>query len=102
MHKCFRGLAAGIYTTNSAEACQYCAQHSKANIIVVEDTKQLEKILQIRKHLVHLKAIIQYEGIPKEKDVLSVRICNSIIYIFNYFKLRITIHFLRYTLFSVG
>ncbi|XP_046814921.1 very long-chain-fatty-acid--CoA ligase bubblegum isoform X1 [Vespa crabro] len=65
------GLAAGIYTTNSAEACQYNAQHSKANIIVVEDSKQLEKILTIKKNLVHLKAIIQYEGIPKEKDVLS-------------------------------
>ncbi|KAF7405424.1 hypothetical protein HZH66_004330 [Vespula vulgaris] len=65
------GFAAGIYTTNSPEACQYCAQHSKANIIVVEDSKQLEKILQIKKHLVDLKAIIQYEGIPKEKDILS-------------------------------
>ncbi|XP_014609244.1 PREDICTED: long-chain-fatty-acid--CoA ligase ACSBG2 isoform X1 [Polistes canadensis] len=65
------GFAAGIYTTNSAEACQYCAQHSRANIIVVEDSKQLEKILQIRKNLPHLTAIIQYEGIPKEKDVLS-------------------------------
>ncbi|KAI4494503.1 hypothetical protein M0802_008824 [Mischocyttarus mexicanus] len=65
------GFAAGIYTTNSAEACQYCAQHSKANIIVVEDAKQLEKILQIKKNLPDLKAIIQYEGIPKDKDVIA-------------------------------
>ncbi|XP_070163763.1 long-chain-fatty-acid--CoA ligase ACSBG2 isoform X2 [Polyergus mexicanus] len=65
------GHAAGIYTTNSPEACQYCAEHSKANIIVVEDKKQLEKILQIKKNLPDLKAIIQYSGIPTEKDVLS-------------------------------
>ncbi|XP_012276951.1 very long-chain-fatty-acid--CoA ligase bubblegum [Orussus abietinus] len=65
------GFAVGIYTTNSPEACQHCADSSRANIIVVEDAKQLEKILQIKKNLPHLKAIIQFEGIPKEKDVLS-------------------------------
>ncbi|XP_034940417.1 very long-chain-fatty-acid--CoA ligase bubblegum-like isoform X3 [Chelonus insularis] len=65
------GFAAGIYTTNSPEACQYCAENSRANIIVVEDNKQLEKILAIRKDLPHLKAIIQYEGIATEKNVLS-------------------------------
>lgn len=65
------GFATGIYTTNSPEACQYCAEHSRANIIVVEDTKQLEKILQIKQNLPHLKAIIQYDGIPIAKDVLS-------------------------------
>lgn len=65
------GFAAGIYTTNSSESCQYCAQHSKANIIVVEDNKQLEKILEIKHNLPDLKAIIQYEGIPKDKNVLS-------------------------------
>lgn len=65
------GFATGIYTTNSPEACQYCAEHSQANIIVVEDTKQLEKILQIKQNLPNLKAIIQYDGIPTEKDILS-------------------------------
>ncbi|XP_058801223.1 very long-chain-fatty-acid--CoA ligase bubblegum-like [Phymastichus coffea] len=65
------GFAAGIYTTNSPEACQYCAESSRANIIVVEDAKQLEKILEIRKNLPHLKAIVQYEGAPNRKDVLS-------------------------------
>ncbi|XP_008205010.1 very long-chain-fatty-acid--CoA ligase bubblegum isoform X1 [Nasonia vitripennis] len=65
------GFAAGIYTTNSPEACQYCAESSRANIIVVEDAKQLEKILEIKKNLPKLKAIIQYDGIPSTKDVLS-------------------------------
>ncbi|XP_015598128.1 very long-chain-fatty-acid--CoA ligase bubblegum [Cephus cinctus] len=65
------GFAAGIYTTNSPEACQYCAESSRANIIVVEDAKQLEKITEIKKNLPLLKAIIQYDGVPKDKDVLS-------------------------------
>ncbi|XP_003492113.1 very long-chain-fatty-acid--CoA ligase bubblegum isoform X1 [Bombus impatiens] len=65
------GIAVGIYTTNTPDACQHCLQTSQANIVVVEDSKQLEKILQIRHNLPHLKAIIQYTGTPNEKDVLS-------------------------------
>lgn len=38
---------AGIYATNTPEACQYVASDSKANIIVVENQKQLDKILQV-------------------------------------------------------
>lgn len=61
------GFAVGIYTTNSPEACQYVAENSKANIIVVENHKQLQKILQIEDQLPHLKAIIQYKDTLKEK-----------------------------------
>ncbi|XP_032429055.1 long-chain-fatty-acid--CoA ligase ACSBG2 isoform X1 [Xiphophorus hellerii] len=61
------GLAVGIYTTNSPEACHYVAENSKANIIVVENHKQLQKILQIEDKLPHLKAIIQYKDALKEK-----------------------------------
>lgn len=45
---CYRGLAAGIYTTNSPEACQYVAANCEANILVVENQKQLDKILKVR------------------------------------------------------
>ncbi|PBC34989.1 Long-chain-fatty-acid--CoA ligase ACSBG2 [Apis cerana cerana] len=65
------GFAVGIYTTNNPEACQHCAIISKANIIVVENRKQLEKILQIKHNLPHLKVIVQYEGKPEQKDILS-------------------------------
>ncbi|KAK9519559.1 hypothetical protein VZT92_022282 [Zoarces viviparus] len=61
------GFAVGIYTTNSPEACQYVANNSKANIIVVENHKQLQKILQVEDKLPHLKAIIQYKDALKEK-----------------------------------
>uniref|UniRef100_A0A8B9LDT2 long-chain-fatty-acid--CoA ligase n=1 Tax=Astyanax mexicanus TaxID=7994 RepID=A0A8B9LDT2_ASTMX len=56
------GLTTGIYTTNSAEACQYVAHNCEANVIVVENNKQLVKILQVKDQLPHLKAIVQYKG----------------------------------------
>ncbi|XP_047506130.1 long-chain-fatty-acid--CoA ligase ACSBG2 isoform X3 [Pieris napi] len=56
------GYAAGIYTTNSAEACFHCLESSRANICAVQDKKQLDKILSIRSRLPHLKALIQWEG----------------------------------------
>lgn len=65
------GFAAGIYTTNSSEACHYCAVRSRANIIVVEDKKQLDKILDIKDKLPELKAIVQYHGKPEVEGVIS-------------------------------
>uniref|UniRef100_A0A672JJH0 Long-chain-fatty-acid--CoA ligase ACSBG2 n=1 Tax=Salarias fasciatus TaxID=181472 RepID=A0A672JJH0_SALFA len=61
------GFAVGFYTTNSPEACQYVAENCKADIMVVENHKQLQKILQIEDKLPHLKAIIQYKDTLKEK-----------------------------------
>ncbi|XP_066499587.1 long-chain-fatty-acid--CoA ligase ACSBG2 isoform X2 [Hoplias malabaricus] len=61
------GFAVGIYTTNSPEACQYVAENCQANVLVVENHKQLQKILQIQDKLPHLKAIIQYKDALKEK-----------------------------------
>ncbi|CAH2273210.1 long-chain-fatty-acid-- ligase ACSBG1 isoform X1 [Pelobates cultripes] len=61
------GIATGIYATNSPEACHYIASDCKANIIVVENQKQLEKILQIWEKLPHLKAVVQYKGNLQEK-----------------------------------
>jgi long-chain-fatty-acid--CoA ligase ACSBG len=51
-----------VYATNKPETCKYVAEDSKADIIVVEDDKQLQKILSIRDQLPNLKAIIQYKG----------------------------------------
>ena len=38
------GLACGVYTTSSAEAVQYKLEHSRANIVVLEDELQLAKV----------------------------------------------------------
>lgn len=43
----YRGFAVGIYTTNSPEACHYVAENCSANVIVVENHKQLQKILEV-------------------------------------------------------
>ncbi|XP_017307775.1 long-chain-fatty-acid--CoA ligase ACSBG2 isoform X2 [Ictalurus punctatus] len=61
------GLAVGIYTTNSPEACHYVAYSCEANVLVVENDKQLAKILQVKDQLPHLKAIVQYKGEVKNK-----------------------------------
>lgn len=66
------GFAAGIYTTNSAEACLHCALNGQADIIVVEDRKQLEKILSIKDQIPTLKAIVQYTGKPHVEGVITV------------------------------
>lgn len=42
-----RGIVTGIYTTSSPEACQYISHDCRANIIVVDAQKQLEKILKV-------------------------------------------------------
>lgn len=41
------GIVTGIYTTSSPEACRYIAHDCRANIIVVDTQKQLEKIDQL-------------------------------------------------------
>ena len=65
------GISCGIYTTNYPHVCKYIAELSRANILVVEDEKQLDKILAVRSELPHLKAIVQYLGRPTREGVLS-------------------------------
>eukprot|EP00069_Balaena_mysticetus_P021111 bmy_13472T0 len=61
------GIVTGIYTTSSPEACQYIAHDCRANIIVVDTQKQLEKILKIWKNLPHLKAVVIFQEPPLTK-----------------------------------
>jgi len=53
------GIIAGVYTTNSAESVFHILESSRTNIVVVDDSKQMDKIKQIRHKLPHLKAAIQ-------------------------------------------
>jgi long-chain-fatty-acid--CoA ligase ACSBG len=52
------GFSVGIYTTNSSDACKYIADNCKANIIVVEDDKQLEKVLKFKAELTSINVRI--------------------------------------------
>lgn len=70
-------IAAGIYTTNSADACKYISQHSKAEVLIVEGNKQLEKYSKaIKDDLPNLKAIVVWGEVidmkVKEKVVFDV------------------------------
>jgi len=65
------GFATGIYESNSPTACKYIAEDSRANIVVVGDTVQLEKILSIKDQLPELKAIVLYEGTSSMPGVIS-------------------------------
>jgi len=62
------GFGMGIYQTNNEHACHYVCDHSRANILVVENQLQLEKILSIRHKLPHLRQIIQYSGDVSETN----------------------------------
>lgn len=55
------GVGVGIYPTSSTEQCQYIINHSDAEFIFVDSTKQLEKIIDIGEPLPKLKEIICLE-----------------------------------------
>ncbi len=61
----------GIYVTNSPEQCRYVAQHSEANIAVVENAAQLAKFKQIRGELPGLKAIVLMNGSDPDENVYA-------------------------------
>ena len=53
-------IVSGVYPTNNADACYYQAEHSEAEIIVVDSIEQLKKY-EINLHrLPNIKAIVVY------------------------------------------
>jgi len=65
------GLAAGIYTTNSSEAVTYVLEHSRANVIVLENEEQVAKVAPVWEDLGELKTIVQYLGKPTVPGVIT-------------------------------
>ena len=54
-------IAAGIYATNSPEACHYITEHSKCEVVVLDGNKQLEKYANRPKtDFPCLKALVVY------------------------------------------
>ena len=45
------GFGCGIYQTNGPAACQYIAEDSKANVMVVGDLDQLQKVVHLLRPL---------------------------------------------------
>ncbi|XP_075043486.1 long-chain-fatty-acid--CoA ligase ACSBG2-like isoform X2 [Mixophyes fleayi] len=60
------GLAVGIDPLSTGSYCLKVALDSQAQIIVVQDPCQLQKILQVQEKLPKLKAIVQWTGHRKE------------------------------------
>ena len=56
------GVPAGIYTTSSAEQCQYITDHCDAAIVVVENKEHLAKLLEVRAALPKVKAYVVVSG----------------------------------------
>jgi len=61
------GMGAGIYASNNASACEYITNHSKAKVVVVEGTHQLQKYIDISSNISSVKAIVMYgtESVPE-------------------------------------
>jgi long-chain acyl-CoA synthetase len=64
-------IPAGIYTTNTAEQCEYVARHCAARIAFVEDAEQLAKFREIRERLPSLVAVVVMREEPDGDDALS-------------------------------
>jgi long-chain-fatty-acid--CoA ligase ACSBG len=66
------GSFTGIYPTSSVESCRHILESSKANIVIVDDAKQMNKIHELKDNLPHLKAVIQtqspYANYVKRED----------------------------------
>jgi long-chain-fatty-acid--CoA ligase ACSBG len=65
------GIAAGVYTTNTSDACLYISTHSQAEVIVVEDNKQLMKYANRGAETPHLKAFVMYGEAPNQANLGS-------------------------------
>ena len=72
------GFIGGMYQTNTEEACQYIAEDSRANIIVVSDMVQLNKILAIRSKLPDLRAIVLYDDFENPPTLPGIFTWNQI------------------------
>jgi len=64
-------FSAGIYTTNNPAACKYIIEHCRADILIAEDVKQLDKFPKIKEFLPNVKAAVQYTGTPTQDGILS-------------------------------
>ncbi len=62
-------IPGGIYTTSSSEQCHYIAEHSEANIVVVEDAGQLAKFATLWDRLPDLKAIVMMNSADADARV---------------------------------
>jgi long-chain-fatty-acid--CoA ligase ACSBG len=66
-------IASGVYPTNNADACLYQADHSEAEVIVVDSIEQLKKYEVNFHKLPNIKAIVVYTLDKLPSDVKDKR-----------------------------
>ena len=49
----------------------YFTEHCRADILIAEDVKQLDKFPKIKEFLPNVKAAVQYTGTPTQEGILS-------------------------------
>lgn len=54
------GIQSGVYTTNSADACQYQAEHSECEAIIVDTLEQFEQYVSILPNLPKVKILVAW------------------------------------------
>ena len=63
-------ISAGIYATNTADACHHISEQSKAEIVIMDGNHQLKKYADFQKSsLPNLKAIVMYTDEPDQELV---------------------------------
>lgn len=63
-----RGVAAGVYTTSTAEQAAYIVGHCDAQVCVVEDAAQWRKVHEQRAHLPALRRIVLEREVEQVRD----------------------------------
>lgn len=72
-------VVSGVYTTNGEEACQYQAEHSEAQVIVVDTLAQLKTYKNILHQLPEVKALVTWgvdkipEDIAKDSRIYTMK-----------------------------
>lgn len=62
-------LPIGIYTTNGPDACEYIANHSECEVVVLEDVTHLQKYVTVKEKVKAIKYFIMWKGqIPQNLD----------------------------------
>jgi long-chain-fatty-acid--CoA ligase ACSBG len=55
-------LPIGMYTTNGPEACAYIANHSEAQIVIMEDETHLAKYIKVLGEVKAIKYYVLWKG----------------------------------------
>ncbi|MCL1692188.1 MAG: long-chain fatty acid--CoA ligase [Actinomycetia bacterium] len=61
-------MPAGIYPTNSPDECAYVLDHSRSSVVLVQNEKQLAKVLERGGELPALRHIVLMRGQSSESD----------------------------------